>query len=615
MGETTDEALGGPTIWGSGTCGIIYRTTDGGLHWEKIWGDPPPSSLARYMWINPNDPDVLYVSTGIFDRGAVGEGDPTTDPFGGLGILKSTDGGETWRILDEDNGLNMLYLGSLFMHPEDPDTLLAAAGHVLEGGAAEYIESLVGAGQPAPSGVYRTTDGGEHWTQVLISPDELAGEAFASVELCPSDPDIAYAGSEQAVYRSEDAGQTWERVSGGTEGWGPPGVMAGWPIDMQCDPRDPDRVFANNYNGGNFLSEDGGRTWQNASQGYTGAQTRGVSAAPNNAGRVYCAGRSGLWRTDDGGASWSGLYHPPSGTLVSGLEWMAVAADPSEPGHVLAGGVGGSSVLESYDRGASWQLRWSLEEISDGADDLGGLTPTAIVFAPSEPGTVYIGLASDCVLGHEMYCGAWGVGVIISHDGGTTWDRTADADFRDLGVIDLAVDPGDASTAYVGTWTGLYKTVDGGETWSALTGLPDSLPVRAVAVNPDDEQHVLAGVEGAGVYYSTNGGQSWQAGVAGLEANSSLHDIIHDPVNPQVVYTSDYFSGVYRSTDGGATWTKMNEGLSVRTAMGLSISGDGQHLYVAVDGNGVCRLDLNGEPPLHPPQIDVFLPVVMRGLQ
>jgi hypothetical protein len=72
------------------------------------------------MWINPQNPDILYVSTGIFDRGAVGEGDLATDvdPFGGLGILKSTDGGKTWGELGKENGLDFLYIGSLFMHQQ-----------------------------------------------------------------------------------------------------------------------------------------------------------------------------------------------------------------------------------------------------------------------------------------------------------------------------------------------------------------------------------------------------------------------------------------------------------------------------------------------------------------
>jgi hypothetical protein len=88
MGETSDPIIGQGT-WGDGTGGVVYKTTDGGEHWVEIWEGGMPSSLARYMWIDPRNTDVLYVSTGIFDRGAVGEGDPDTDPdpFGGLGIL------------------------------------------------------------------------------------------------------------------------------------------------------------------------------------------------------------------------------------------------------------------------------------------------------------------------------------------------------------------------------------------------------------------------------------------------------------------------------------------------------------------------------------------------
>jgi photosystem II stability/assembly factor-like uncharacterized protein len=599
MGETSNESLGGPSVWGSGTGGVVYKTINGGESWERIWGEPPPSSLARYMWIDPRDPDVLYVSTGIFDRGAVGEGDPSTDPFGGLGILKSTDGGQTWRIFNEDNGLRMLYLGSLFMHPDNPDVLLAAAGHTLEGPAGEYVGGLVAGGETAPSGVYRTSDGGEHWTQVLVSAPQLAGEAFAAVELCPSDPNTAYAGSELAVYRSEDAGQSWRLVSGGVKGWGPPGVMAGWPIDMQCDPRDPNRVFANNYNGGNFLSEDGGRTWENASQGYTGAQTRSIAVDPYDASRVYVAGRSGIWRTDDGGTSWYGLYYPPAEPATFGLEWQAVAADPSRRDHVLVGAIVRTVIMESEDGGASWQVRWSVEQISDELPPgIAKQVPSTIVFAPSEPTTVYASMASDgCVMMHEAVCEAPGAGVIVSHDGGTSWKRAVDDHLRDMGVLDLAVDPAEARTVYAAAAAGLYKTTDGGLTWTPLTGLPKALPVRAVAVSPNDSQRILVGLEGMGVYVTADGGQSWHAGVAGLEANNSLHDIVFDPISPQIVYASDFLSGVYRSTDGGLTWTKTNDGLRVRSAMVLTISEDGQHLYVATNGEGVFRLDLSGQPP------------------
>jgi photosystem II stability/assembly factor-like uncharacterized protein len=594
MGETSDP-LTGFAVWGNGTGGVVYRTTDGGENWEEIWDGGIPSSLARYLWVNPENPDILYVSTGIFDRGAVGEGDQATDPFGGLGILRSTDGGQTWETLDEDNGLEHLYIGSLYMDPNDPDILLAAAGHLVP---AAYGERM-GAEGHSPLGIYRTTDGGDAWTQVLEPPVGRPGEVYTSVEMCPSDLNIAYAGSDLAIYRSEDAGATWEQMTSGNS-WGPPGVVAGWPIDMQCDPNDTNRIFANNYNGGNFLSEDGGRTWQNASDGYTGAQIRGVAVDPSYPGRVYAAGRSGIWRSDDGGAHWYGIYYlegeydpaPP------GLEWLAVAADPSQSGHLLAGP---GAILETENGGESWVVRWTAEDIRDEVpQDVAGQGAIVIAFAPSDPQTVYAGLGNDgCAFGNEpegMACSPAGAGVLVSHDGGATWGRAVDDNTRDLSIIDLAVDPTDAQTVYIATFEGLFRTTDGGQSWEMLPA-PTEGYTRVVAVDPSDPQHIVIGLERIGAYVSTDGGTAWEAGFAGLEPNGSLRDIVFDPTNPQVVYASDLLSGIFRSTDGGRTWERINNGLRTRAALGLAISADGQHLYAAADGEGVFRLDVSSAPP------------------
>jgi photosystem II stability/assembly factor-like uncharacterized protein len=503
MGETNDEALGGPNPWGTGVGGVIYKTTDGGEHWDLLWDGGMPSSLARYLWIDARGAeDVLYVSTGIFDRGAVGTGDPNdpaTDPLGGLGILKSTDGGQTWRVLNEANGLDMLYIGSLYMHPDNPDILLAAAGHVI--GAYAEVLSRQGIN---PAGVYRTTDGGEHWSKVLDPPADQLGEAMSSVELCPTDPNIAYAGSDKAVYRSDDAGQTWTLVSGGPNGWGPPGVVAGWPIDMQCDPRDPNRIFANNYGGGNFVSEDGGRTWQNASQGYTGAKIHQVEVSPFDPARVY----TGNWRTYNGGTVWVGLLYPQASGGA-----FTVALDPSQPERVLSA-EGFGDILESTNGGAAWERRWALAEIGDElAEGTSNQMVSAFAYAPSDPATVYASLCHDyCVLFHETpMCQLPGAGVLVSHDGGTSWERAVDKNLEQMCVIDLAVAPDAAQTVYAAAASGLFVTVDGGTSWTSLTGLPEGVPVRAVAVSPSGKQ-ILAGLEGLGVYLSADGGRvGWQA--------------------------------------------------------------------------------------------------------
>jgi hypothetical protein len=272
------------------TKGVVYRTSDGGEHWTAIWrGD----NLARYIWINPRDPDVIYVSTGIFDREAANS-DARRNLPGGVGVVKSTNGGRTWQVLGRANGLTNLYIGTLFMHPENPDILLAGAGNNA---------------YPEDAGVFLSTNGGETWKNTL------RGVNIHSVEFAASDPRVAYAASINAVYRSQDGGRTWRRVTLG-DSWGPPGVQAGFPIDLQVDPRDADCLFANNYGGGNFLSEDGGRTWMIASRGYTGAQVRDV-AVDQRTGQVLAAARSGLYLSTDNGNEWRGLAYPPA----AGIEW------------------------------------------------------------------------------------------------------------------------------------------------------------------------------------------------------------------------------------------------------------------------------------------------------
>jgi photosystem II stability/assembly factor-like uncharacterized protein len=597
MGEINSEALGGPAIWGNGTGGIIYRTMDAGLSWEKIWDGGIPSSLARYLWIDPGDPQRLYVSTGIFDRGAVGEGDPRTDPFGGLGVLVSSDGGSSWQVLAESNGLRMLYIGSLYMHPEDPRILLAAAGHVSTG-IAQHAEYLRSRGETSPAGVYRTVDGGDHWTQVLAPPDDRMLEVFSSVEVCPGDPDVAYAASEARVYRSQDAGMTWVELPAGLTGWGPANVVTGFPIDIQCDPRDADRLFINNYGGGNFLSQDGGQSWQSASQGYTGAILRGVAVDPSNPAVVYAAGPSGIWRSPDGGGDWIGIANSDPAAVLN-LDWNAVAVDPAEPQHLLL--AGSPEVFESLDAGNSWRrsaLTDAQGQLLQG-DGLAGLSPVSVIaWAPSDPERVYAGLADgSCLIYHEP-CPSTGGTILLSRDSGSNWSMLAMVLPDDAAVLDLSIDPRDPQAVWAGTQTGLYHSSDGGLEWRSVSQLPAAGRVSAVAVDPSSPGHLLAALDRVGLWQSTDSGATWQPATSGLEPNAVIHDIVFDPVDPTRLYLSDSASGVYRSTDGGTTWERINQGLTTRAVSQLAISFDGQHLYAATVGEGVFRLDLAGQPPV-----------------
>jgi photosystem II stability/assembly factor-like uncharacterized protein len=536
------------------TKGVVYKTTDGGQEWKEVWrGD----NLARYIWIDPRDPDVLYVSTGIFDREAANSV-PNARVAGGEGVLKSIDGGQTWKKIN--NGLKNLYVGTMFMHPENPDVLLAGTGN------NQYFND---------AGVYLSENGGDTWEKVSPWEDNIT-----SVEFALSDPNVAYAGSAGGVYRSEDRGRTWLQVSGfAGEGWGPPGVRAGFPIDFLVDPNDPNRIYANNYGGGNFLSTDGGRTWTIASAGYTGAQVRDIAIDPTTPQRVFAAARSGLFCSGDGGGNWEGLSYPPSASL----EWNAVAVDPSNPNHLLAANNWEAMILESHDSGRTWH------RVSRYAGD--GMSWRAIAYAPSDTNVAYAGTGAFFSAGtfDDRMAAA---GVFVSQDGGSTWAEANDSASKDAQVAAIAVDPHNPQVVYAATTNlGLLKSSQRGGEWRAVS--PSHVQsTLAVGIHPENPAMVCVGTDGAGLYCSEDGATSWQPRIAGLNAGAKVTDIVFDPVTPTVMYVADFNSGVYQSEDGGRMWVRVVDGLNTKAVNALAISSDGSIVYAATEGEGVFRLDV-----------------------
>ena len=547
------------------TKGVVYKTTNGGESWTAIWrGD----NLARYILINPQNPDIIYVSTGIFDREAANTDFKGNKP-GGVGILKSIDGGRTWRVLGETNGLKNLYIGSLFMHPQNPDILLAAAGN------NAWSEG---------SGVYLSTNGGETWHHVLKT-----NFAMTSVEFSTTSPNIAYAGSEVAIYRSEDGGWTWSRCAMGPM-WGPPGVRAGFPIDFQLDPRNAYRIFVNNYGGGNFLSEDGGHNWVVASQGYTGAQLRDIALSGENPQHVFVVGRSGPYRSFDGGASWEGLTYDDAAYLA---EWYAIALHPNNPNIVLLGDEHEGQILRSADGGLHWRVVFKHSEVFPG-DFRRRHGFKDIVFAPSNPQVVYAGMRRESRNIDEGRADP-SFGIYKSTDAGLTWKECNDARTSTQNINALAVDPRNENIVYAATVkSGIFKTLDGGKIWQPVNQGLQVLDIRSLAIDPNNPQVIYAGAENGGIYKSTNGGAHWEHIGVGMDPMASVRAIAIDPTNPEVVYAADLRTGVYRSADGGKIWVKLNEGLRTRAVTALAISADGTVLYAATEGEGVFRLDLSG---------------------
>ncbi len=362
------------------------------------------------------------------------------------------------------------------MHPTNPDILIVGTGN------NQYFEN---------SGVYITKNGGESWTHTLST----GGENIEFVEIAVSDPEIVYAGSSGSIYRSEDGGTNWQRTTEGeANGWGPPGIRAGFPIDFQVDPRDPNRIFANEYGGGNFLSEDGGKTWVDASRGYTGAQVRAIAVFPNEPGKIIAASRSGIFISSDGGTNWTGLSFAP----VASMEWNAVAIDPSNPQHIVAETNWDKWLVYSYDGGFSWSQTINFQE---------RVGWHAVTFAPSDPNIIYAGSTGFFSAG-SFDVSQSGKGIFISHDGGKTWKSANDSQTEDASVYSIAVDTHDPQVVYAATSNhSLLKSTDSGQTWNVITnGLPDG-GATFVVISPVDNKNIFAGFENKSLYQSEDGGR------------------------------------------------------------------------------------------------------------
>jgi photosystem II stability/assembly factor-like uncharacterized protein len=566
--------------------GRLYRTRDGGESWERIWEGP---ALARYIWIAPDEPNRIYVSTGFFDREPINlPEEPTPEDMGGVGVLRSTDGGATWTVLGKDRGLRHLYVGSLYMKPDDSRTLLAGAGSI-----TTQPFRIVGGEEVPNGGVFLTTDGGDSWREVVPN------EHITSVEYCQQDPAIAYAASERAVFRSEDGGRTWARYGDPVrETWGPPGLAPGVPVDMQTDPEDCGRVFINNYVGGNFLSTDGGRSWAIASAGYTGADPPRIFVDPDDDRRVWTITRMAPWESRDGGAVWIPRAVP---ALSAGGESMGV--DPSDADHLFIDS--GAAIYESEDGGRSWILRRRIECPPDLPEQhCAGLMHLQFAFAPSDPRTIYAGTVQTALMPEDtLDPRPDGLGIVKSTDGGKHWTALTHPAIARHGFRALAVSPHDPATVYAGgrlNGLGLWKSSDGGMTWERReAGLPRPIgSYRVIAIDPADDRHLLLGGM-QGLFRSADAGGSWTQVAAGLEAGAMVTTILFDRSRPSVVYAGTT-AGVVYSTDGGRSFLPLNQGLGGGGILAscLALSADGSVLYAS--SIGTYRLGTPSAPSAPP---------------
>jgi len=410
-----------------------------------------------------------------------------------------------------------------------------------------------------PDGIHRTFDGGNTWTLTRL-PAQLRGGQIAQLVVAPAAPDRLYA-FQGAPYRSLDGGIHWELI--GQNQLPIPTVFA-----LAVDARDPDLVYAASFDA-LFRSRDGGLTWTQL-PGFR--NVRALAAPPTQSGTLLAGTvEQGIWKSTDAGASWRQTRQRLENTAV---RTTRLAFDPVRDDRLWA--FGGSAVFESTDRGASWRpWRHGLEalevlDLAPGApgtlfaagfqdarpavfrsrDDGAAWTPLAgpflqggagffssVAVHPARPATVFAagstglfrsrnggdrwlrfgaGLPAEVALlrippsgGSTMFALSpendrhW---IFRSTDLGAHWVRLAGPQVNTsfLQIADLVIDPRRASTLYAATSHGAFASDDGGDRWHPLDpGGALFLPVLALAVDPRDPRQLYAGSSEGGLFRLT----------------------------------------------------------------------------------------------------------------
>ena len=528
----------------------VYRSLDGGATWTNL-NDGNLGSLSgpiKGLAVSQANPSLIYVAAQN-------------------GILRSTDGGASWASINA--GLEYTNLAGVALSAN----ALTIYAPTLGGGV------YIGAVDPATGSV--TWDSGSTLTtpvyqvQVAVQPGD-SNTLFAS----------AYPGG---IFKSIDGGGTWAEAN-----FGLPTIQVDDPIRqgyyaLAIAPSQPEVIYLGIFGRGVYKSENGAGTWL-AHNGSAGTMAKVTVAAllvsPTDANTVWASTDNGVFKTSDGGETWtdisSGLDNPDVRTLSRLADGTVIAGTRGDELYRLDDGASAWTQMPHLgDLGQPW-LMWNR----------GLYQYTSVLFHPDDPNIVYIG--------------TFPTGIYKTEDGGITW-REKNVGFTNDGIFYITFRPGEPDIIYAGTYDGVNRSIDGGEHWKRWNqGWPGEQWVFDIAFDPRDTDVMYAcslngqnkgtGVDGfhGTVMKSTNAGELWTEIITGLP-DQQFYSVEVDPLTPDTVYLAGE-QGVYRSTDAGQSWVNWSEGLLNPMASHpnnvtkpLDISKDGRYLFFGSDGSGLFR--------------------------
>lgn len=390
-------------------------------------------------------------------------------------------------------------ISSLAVDPQDPANLYALS---------------------SDNSLFVSRDGGQNWTEGTL-PDV----AIRSLSLDPLSPRTLYAFAVRQTFKSEDAGATWTDAA--LPQSRPPSLISA------ADPQDF-RVFFQIDTAENQLrlSDDAGESWQPIEQ--SRHVFNDIAFDPSNERILYAATSDGVYRSDNGGGAWQHL-------ALKEQSLRGIHFDPQNPQTLYSSA--GLGLLKSIDGGQNWAPTGLVDERIN-----------RLAINPQAPQTLYAGT---------------GAGVFKSLNGGQTWTA---AGLPEAWVSHLAIDPQAPQTLYAGTSAGVFKSLNSGQDWTE-TGFA-GLEVRSLSLSAPDPQTMYAVVyfpadDEDRLFKSADGGQTW-TGLTVIDTRQPLAAVVADPQLPEALYALSPAGLLLQSEDGGETWRSV--GVREHPAAALAVN-------------------------------------------
>ena len=561
--------------------GGVFKTINGGNNWIPIFDNQPFLSIGC-ITIDPNDHNTIYVGTG----------DPNVSGYPGIGdgVYRSKDAGLTW----ENIGLTeQRIMSTIIVHPTNPNTIyVATMGLPFE--------------RNNKRGVYKTTDGGLNWQQVLYVSDEAG---IIDMVINPNQPDVLYAsswnrirnnqeslieGTDAKIWKTTNGGSNWAALEGGLpngevvsriniaispsnpnvlyaayvspyeyniyniykttdngDNWQPlpletvqyaPNGQGWYYSKIYTDPQNPDIVYLL----GLFLNKsvDGGNSWEVSSyEPHADCHALAFNAAAN---KMYLGTDGGVYKEENQSGVWSDAEDIPN------TQFYRTAYNPHNPNTYFGGAQDNGTIYGNATNPNNWQALY-------GAD---GFQPQ---FDPTTPNRVYA----------EWQNG----GILYSNDGGGSFmDGTAGIDAADRRSWDMPyiISPHNPNVLYTGTYRVLKSDSPDAPNWlpisddvsDGLVYAPRFHVVSAIEESTMQQGLLYVGTTDANVWISSNSGETWDSIHQNGLPNRFVSSVKASKHNPNTVFVTqtgyknnDFTPHVFKSTDKGTTWISVSGNL------------------------------------------------------